>query len=181
MIDLTAQDLLFLVLAGIIIVASLWTVFAENPVRATFFLIVSFLPTAGIYMMLHAPLAGLLQVLVYTGAILVLFTFVVMMINPSPGPSSERLTPPPYIRRTRLLAALASLAIAGSGLWLVLLLPAGGAVEVQSEFGSVRAIGRLLFENPLENPHTISLQMLGLLILGGIILAVNLSRGRNVR
>lgn len=179
--DFSAADLIFLGLAAIIVIASIWTVSAENPVRATFFLIVSFLPTAGVYILLHAPLAGLLQVLVYTGAILVLFTFVVMMINPTPGPSEERRNPPPDRWRTRLFALLATIAFASAGATLLLLLPQTAAPAVGENFGSLRSIGLMLFADPLQNPYTVSLQMLGLLILAGIIVAVNLSRGRNLR
>src|SRR5689334_17582370 len=78
-------DIIFTVAATSIVAFSLGVVIVRNSVLATFLLIGSFLPTAGIYILLHAPLAAVFQILVYAGAILILFTFVVMMINPGPG------------------------------------------------------------------------------------------------
>src|SRR5690606_36472516 len=81
----TIPDLLFDVSAVLVVALSLAVVLARNPVRATLLLILSFLPVALIYILLQASFTGILQVLVYAGAIMMLFTFVIMMVNPPPG------------------------------------------------------------------------------------------------
>lgn len=71
----------FYVMALVALVASVRVVTNANPVHALLNLIVSLLAVAGLFFMLGAPFAAALEIIVYAGAILVLFVFVVMMLN----------------------------------------------------------------------------------------------------
>lgn len=71
----------FYALAAVAIFASLRVVTQSNPVHAILSMIVSLLSVAGIFFILGAPFAGALEIIVYAGAILVLFVFVIMMLN----------------------------------------------------------------------------------------------------
>ena len=71
----------FYALAAVAIFASLRVVTLANPVHAILSMIVSFLAISGIFFVLGAPFAGALEVVVYAGAIMVLFVFVIMMLN----------------------------------------------------------------------------------------------------
>ena len=71
----------FYALAAVAIFASLRVVIHANPVHAILSMIVSLLAVAGILFILGAPFAGALEIVVYAGAILVLFVFVIMMLN----------------------------------------------------------------------------------------------------
>jgi NADH-quinone oxidoreductase subunit J len=71
----------FLIFAGLAIACSLMVVLKRNPVASAFNLVVVFFAFAGIYGMLGAHLVAALQVLVYAGAIMVLFVFVIMLLN----------------------------------------------------------------------------------------------------
>ncbi|MGP4714730.1 MULTISPECIES: NADH-quinone oxidoreductase subunit J [unclassified Psychrobacter] len=71
----------FYALAAVAIFASLRVVTHANPVHAILSMIVSLLAVAGIMFILGAPFAGALEIIVYAGAILVLFVFVIMMLN----------------------------------------------------------------------------------------------------
>lgn len=71
----------FYVLAAVAIFASLRVVTHANPVHAILAMIVALLSIAGIFFVLGAPFAGALEIVVYAGAILVLFVFVIMMLN----------------------------------------------------------------------------------------------------
>lgn len=71
----------FYALAIVAIIASLRVVIHANPVHAILSMIVSLLAVAGIFFILGAPFAGALEIIVYAGAILVLFVFVIMMLN----------------------------------------------------------------------------------------------------
>ena len=71
----------FYALAAVAIFASLRVVIHANPVHAILSMIVSLLAVAGIFFVLGAPFAGALEIVVYAGAILVLFVFVIMMLN----------------------------------------------------------------------------------------------------
>ncbi|MFT4020154.1 MAG: NADH-quinone oxidoreductase subunit J [Acinetobacter sp.] len=71
----------FYLMAIVAIVSTIRVVTNTNPVHALLSLIVSLLAVAGIFMIVGAPFAGALEVIVYAGAIMVLFVFVVMMLN----------------------------------------------------------------------------------------------------
>jgi NADH-quinone oxidoreductase subunit J len=77
-----APTLLFFVLAGLLVLASLMVVFLRNVVHAAVALIAALLIIAIFFVTLQAAMVGVLQVLVYAGAIMVLFLFVIMFLNP---------------------------------------------------------------------------------------------------
>jgi len=70
--------LIFAVLATVAVAAAVMMLAARNPVRSALFLVVTFVCLAGLYLMLSAPLLAMVQILVYAGAIMVLFLFVLM-------------------------------------------------------------------------------------------------------
>src|SRR3954463_3484338 len=75
------NPILFYLFAGLAIACSLLVVLKKNPVASAFSLVVVFFAFAGIYALLDAHLIAALQVLVYAGAIMVLFIFVIMLLN----------------------------------------------------------------------------------------------------
>lgn len=188
----TVPDLLFAVSAVLVVALSLAVVLARNPVRATLLLILSFLPVALIYILLQASFAGLLQVLVYAGAIMMLFTFVIMMVNPPPGAGEveeDAGTARKAFRRGDLAALLLLGAIA-----LIVIPPvytaaaritepmaaSGGSPAHKDGFGTAHSLSQLIFTDPVNNPLTVSFELISILILVGVIAAVNFGR-RNAR
>jgi len=75
------KTFLFYAFAIILVLAALRVVTARNPVHAALFLVLSFFTAAGIWMLLHAEFLAIVLVLVYVGAVMVLFLFVVMMLD----------------------------------------------------------------------------------------------------
>jgi NADH-quinone oxidoreductase subunit J len=73
----------FYLLAALLVAAALLVVFQRNVVHSALALVAALFLTAVIFLTLHAPMVGVLQVLVYAGAIMVLFLFVIMFLNPS--------------------------------------------------------------------------------------------------
>lgn len=71
----------FYLLAGIAVISALFVVFARNPVHSVLFLILSFFTAAGLFVLLGAEFLAMLLVVVYVGAVAVLFLFVVMMLD----------------------------------------------------------------------------------------------------
>lgn len=173
---MSGTDIAFLVTAFLLVSSSVFVVIVRNPVRATFLLIMSFLPTTAIYFFLHAPFVGILQILVYAGAILILFTFVVMMVNPSPGDgdSDGRKT-----GRSKLIALLVVLLLGGVMLPVFLTTSFVGDLDVRRDFGGLKSIGQMLFADPRNNPYILSFELLSFLVLAGIVAAVSLARVRN--
>ena len=75
-------SLIFYLLATLLVVASLLVVFQRNVVHCAMALVTALLLIAILFVTLHAPMVGVLQVMVYAGAIMVLFLFVIMFLNP---------------------------------------------------------------------------------------------------
>lgn len=79
--NLSLSQILFLVIAGISIVTAVGVVLNRNPIRSALLLVVNFVCLAAIYVILNAQVLAMLQLLVYAGAIMVLFVFVIMLLN----------------------------------------------------------------------------------------------------
>jgi NADH-quinone oxidoreductase subunit J len=83
--------LLFWVLATIAVTATLLVIAQRNPMYSVLLLIVSFAALSGLYVQLQAPFVAVIQIIIYAGAIMVLFLFVVMLLNvPTEEPATER-------------------------------------------------------------------------------------------
>lgn len=83
------SPLFFYLFGGLAIASSLMVVFKKNPISSAFSLVLMFFAFAGIYALLQAHLLAALQIIVYAGAIMVLFIFVIMLLNVD-GPSLDR-------------------------------------------------------------------------------------------
>jgi len=79
---LTGSAIIFYFLATVSVLMAMGVVFARNPIHSALFLVISFLNIAGIFVLLGAEFLAAVQVIVYTGAILVLFLFVIMLVRP---------------------------------------------------------------------------------------------------
>ncbi len=75
------EQFVFYFLALVCIVAAIRLITARNPVQAALFLVLAFVSCAGIWILLHAEFLGIALILVYVGAVMVLFLFVVMMLD----------------------------------------------------------------------------------------------------
>lgn len=84
------QTLLFYAFAALITFCSFMVVTSKNPVASVIFLVIDLFVLAGIYAMMGAHFVAAIQILVYTGAIVVLFLFVIMLLNLGPN-AKERL------------------------------------------------------------------------------------------
>jgi NADH-quinone oxidoreductase subunit J len=164
------SEALFYAFGAIAIVASLLVVAQRNPIYSVLLLIASFGALSGLYVLLDAPFVAVIQIIVYAGAIMVLFLFVVMLLNAphEETPLDERV-PILGLGPTRFGAALA-LALAVELVWA---LSRGNGT---GEFGaasvsSVRTIGRLLFTD-----YAFAFEVTSVLILVAMIGAVVLAR-----
>ena len=75
------QTILFLIFSGVMLIAALRVITARNPVHAALFLVLAFFSAAALWMLLQAEFLAIALVLVYVGAVMVLFLFVVMMLD----------------------------------------------------------------------------------------------------
>src|SRR5678815_4937614 len=80
---MNAATWLFFILSTLLVIASLMVVFLRNVVHCAMALVAALFIIAIFFVILQAPMVGVLQVLVYAGAIMVLFLFVIMFLNPT--------------------------------------------------------------------------------------------------
>ncbi len=86
------EKITFFTLAVILVLAALRVITARNPVHAVMFLVLAFFTSAGLWLLLEAEFLAITLVLVYVGAVMVLFLFVVMMLDINLAPLREGFT-----------------------------------------------------------------------------------------
>jgi len=160
-----AEVVVFWIFSVPLILSALGVVFARNPVNAAMSLVAAFFFLAGIYVLLTAHLLAFLQVLVYAGAIMVLFLFVIMLLT----------TGDEYPARSRW-KAMQALGVAGAAgvmavVWVAIRdLGSLPMRLVPPDFGTVKAVGRLLFTQYLLPFEATSLLLL-VAIVGAVVVA----------
>ena len=167
---------LFYLFAAIAVGASLLVIAQRNPVYSVLLLIASFGALSGLYVLLDAPFVAVIQIIVYAGAIMVLFLFVVMLLNAphEETPYDEQVHPLMRPGPMRLGAVLA-VGLVAELMWALQRGAetgrfAGGAVS------SVGAIGRLLFTE-----YAFAFEVTSILIIVAMVGAVLLARREGAR
>ena len=95
---MTPQLILFAILAAISVVCGIAMILQENPVRSALFLVLVLFSVALLFLELHAVFIAAVQIIVYAGAIMVLFIFVIMLLNlGTPERIVDRLRPQKYV------------------------------------------------------------------------------------
>src|ERR1044072_6715420 len=148
------ETLLFYLLSGIAIVASALVIGQRNPMYSIMLLITSFGALSALYILLDAPFVAMAQIIVYAGAIMVLFLFVVMLLNAPEEDAAEWDRAHPLRRPgpARLGAILAVVLVVQPGWAPPPGLEAHGPVAGRTDaavVSSVRASGRVLFTDYL--------------------------------
>ncbi|QBQ55578.1 NADH-quinone oxidoreductase subunit J [Nitrosococcus wardiae] len=160
------MEITFYIAAFVAIISTAMVITQLNPVHALLYLIVSLLSVALIFFLLGAPFAAALEVLIYAGAIMVLFVFVVMMLNlgeKSIVQENRWLTPnmwigPGILSFILLIELIYVLEKENS------LLSSAGMVEPQQ-------VGRALF-----GPYLLAAELAAMLLLAGLVGAYHLGR-----
>jgi len=168
-----ASHLIFYALgAGAVIASALMLLptTGRNPIHGALLLIGSLFCLAGIYALLSAHLLTALQIIVYAGAVMVLFTFVIMLLNLSPSETKEaRLSP------VKVLGAILGLFVFGK-LMTAIGLAAGSVPAVDladpthAGFGTVRAVGKMIYSTYLV-PFELASVLLLVAAVGAVVLA----------
>ena len=104
------MQILFLILAAIALISGVLVVFQVHPLRSALWLIVNFFAVAGIYLLAQAEFMAAIQVIVYAGAIMVLFLFVIMLLNLR---QPEDAGPPSRLGQKFAALGLAGLSVVG--------------------------------------------------------------------
>jgi NADH-quinone oxidoreductase subunit J len=159
----TGDAVVFWILAAMVAFFAVFTITRKNPVTAVMSLVATFFGLAAMYATLSAHFLAVLQVLVYAGAITVLFIFVVMILN------REEVTPLSF-RPLRVLGVLAGVYLFVKFADVVVVGLPTGVPTTSPEFGTVAAVGDLLFRDFLYPFEAISILLL-VAIVGGVVIS----------
>jgi NADH-quinone oxidoreductase subunit J len=161
----------FWICAALAVMGAGATVSAKNPIRGAMGLLLMILAIAGLFLALRAEFLAAIQLIVYAGAIVVLFLFVIMLLGPSASTPSDQ--------RGRIPRTAGALLFGLGGLVVMYLLVKNAPPhprflsQVDNDYGSVDTFGRLLFTHGLL-PFELSSALLMVAIVG----AVAVARGR---
>jgi NADH-quinone oxidoreductase subunit J len=163
------MDVVFYVSAGIAVLATALAITRLNAVHALLYLIASLLAVAVVFYTLGAPFITALEIIIYAGAIMVLFVFVVMMLNLGPEADEQEhqwLTPGMWIGPSILTAVLFA------ELFYVFL--GNRTVPAAAGAAEPRAVGALLF-----GPYLLAVELSSILLMAGLVGAYHLGRRQN--
>jgi len=160
-------DLLFYAFAGLTLLFGFLTVvnpFTKNPVTNAMFLVLTIASMAGLFVLLHAFFLAAIQVLVYAGAVMVLFLFVIMLLDLK----EEERRQIKWVTLGAGTVAVAALAgiLVKAATHATALAPAGKWLD-----GETKPLGRVLFEN-----YVLPFEILSLLLLVAMVGAILLSK-----
>jgi len=152
------ETVIFLLFALLAVASSLVVVVHKNPVYSTMSLVVTLFSVAVLFVLLGAPFIGALQVLIYTGAILVLFLFVIMLLNITREESAVTA------QKGQLIAAILGALVFG-GMILLLFWNASRPLDpMTEELVSMKGLARGLFTE-----YLLPFEIVGLLLLVAVI------------
>ena len=157
-----ASTLIFFTLATLLVLSSLLVVLLRNVVHCAMALVAALLIISIFFVILHAPMVGVLQVLVYAGAIMVLFLFVIMFLNPAPQRQSRV-----WLGFSALLAVLLGGVLTTQ---LTRTETAADPVAATALFGSPEMLAKSLFGD-FVLPFEIASILLLVAIVGAVVLA----------
>lgn len=168
---MTPGNVFFAICAIVCVSGALVTILARNPIRGAVGLLGTIIGIAGLFLQLRAQFLSAIQLIVYAGAVVVLFVFVIMLLGPDAGAVHGT-------GRARASRALAGTLLAALSIVAIVLLGAGathptpfGAVHL--EHGTTEAVGGLLFRRGIV-PFELATALLIVAVIGAIAVA----RGR---
>ncbi len=161
------MTILFYIAGAIAVIASIAVILQTNIVHALLYMVVSLLAVAVVFYVLGAPFAAMLEAIVYAGAIMVLFLFVIMMLNLGQHTRDEEkswLTPGGWILPSILSAVL---------LFQLVNVISELNFDILPEQVGVMQVSGLLF-----GPYVIAVELASILLLAGLVAAYHLAKSK---
>ncbi len=176
---MSAGALLFAVCSVACVVGALTVILAKNPIRGAVGLLGTIVGIAGLFLRLNAQFLAAIQLIVYAGAVVVLFVFVVMLLGPSAGVSSSMGT------RSKLSRLVAGGLVGLLGVGALVLLAQSGVPEggkpspfgpVAETHGSIEAVGTFIFTKGL-----VPFELVTALLIVAVVGAIAVARTKHVK
>ena len=161
---------LFYFFAIVAVVASLLVIAQRNPIYSVLLLIASFGALSGLYVLLDAPFVAVTQIIVYAGAIMVLFLFVVMLLNAPHEDTGLDTRVHPMLRPGAMrFGAVLAVALVGELVWALTRLNVSGSFP-SAPLISVATIGRRLFTD-YAFPFEVTSVLILVAMVGAVVMA----------
>jgi NADH-quinone oxidoreductase subunit J len=161
------EAVLFWIMAAVAIISSLTMITRRQPVHSALAFLATLLSLAVLYLLLSAQFVAVMQIIIYAGAILVLFLFVIMLLHAQSGESPQL-----KLRFQGLFAVVLALALFGGLSYLLLNSSLAGAGELKPvPEGTVQAVGITLF-NQFLLPFEVASVLLLIGVIGAVVLTV---------
>ena len=155
---------LFYFLSFLAILCGLMVILEKNPIHSVLYLVITFFAIAGHYILLNAQFLAAVHIIVYAGAIMVLFLFVLMLLNLNKESESHKSN---IVKATAVIASGLLLIILVGALKETSTLPA--SITSSSDIGLVKNLGKVLFNQFLLPFETASLLFLAAMV-GAVLL-----------
>lgn len=164
---MNTETIIFIIFGTAAIVSALFMVTRKNPIISAIFLILNFFTVAVIYLLLKAQFIAIIQVLVYMGAIMVLFLFVIMLLNVNEDSKlTEQLT---FKKITSILVSILLLSVLGVSFYLGF--QGKQMNEAAERIGTAESLGKALFTT-----YSFHVLAAGMLLLAAVVGAVMLAK-----
>lgn len=162
------EQMFFGFFSGLLLFSALMVILSRHAVRSALFLVVAFLASSGLWMLLNAEFLALILVLVYVGAVMTLFLFVVMTLNLDKNPETEGFVRYlPYgilvlvLMATMMIYAIKHAPFAG--------IMAENLLQLPANHSNVKVLGAVLYTQ-----YAYPLELAGVLLLIAIVAAISL-------
>jgi len=172
---MTITDFLFFAFAGVVIASALGVVASKNPVHSALFLVLTFFSCSAIWLMLEAEFLAITLVLVYVGAVMVLFLFVVMMLDINVARMREGFVSylPVGILFAFLMLAVMVYVVGPVGPDVMATAALDNAVKHAADYSNTEALGEILYTD-----YVLAFEVAAIILLVAIIAAITLTLRR---
>ena len=172
---MTITDFLFFAFAGVTIAAALGVVASKNPVHSALFLVLTFFSCSAIWLMLEAEFLAITLVLVYVGAVMVLFLFVVMMLDINVAKMREGFVSylPVGALFAFLMLAIMVYVVGPVGPDVMGTAALDNAVKHAADYSNTEALGEILYTD-----YVLAFEIAAIILLVAIIAAISLTLRR---
>ncbi len=159
--------IIFCVLAAITLATAFLTIFSRNPIHSAIYLVICFFSIAGHYLLLNAQFLAIVHVIVYSGAIMILFLFTIMLMNLNEEKEVHR----PRITRLGAIVSFCLICLVLIAIFINSKPIVGEYVTTGEDYQSIKVLGKILL-----NEYMVPFEFASILLLVAMIGTVLLSK-----
>ncbi len=159
--------IIFCVLAAITLATAFLTIFSKNPIHSAIYLVICFFSIAGHYLLLNSQFLAIVHIIVYSGAIMILFLFTIMLMNLN----EEREVHRPRITRLGAIVSFCLICLVLIAIFINSKPIVGEYVTTDEDYQSIKVLGKILL-----NEYMVPFEFASILLLVAMIGTVLLSK-----